>query len=428
MGWNSWDAYGLTITEAQYRDNVAVLATALKPYGWQYAVIDEGWFMDNPAVYRKGELHNQMDEFGRFVPSVARFPSAAADHGFTQLAKDVHAAGLRFGIHIVHGIPRTAVEQNLAIEGSAFHAADAGDKDETCRWDPTNYGVKDNAAGQAYYDSMLRLYASWGVDLLKVDCISYDPYKASEIRMIHKAIEKTGRRIVLSLSPGPTALENAAEVAELSQMWRMSGDIWDMWHSDANFPWGIGDQFAKTAAWAKYTKAGAWPDADMLPLGQLKPSPGWGSARQTRLTMDEQKTQLTLWSMARSPLMIGANLTLLDAFTTSLLVNRDVLHVDQAAIASRQVAHDGDIVVWTSDLPGRERALAVFNVGSAAATLDVDFARYGLGHQKYQVRDAWEGRMLGRVSEVHGVVLPSHGCVLYVLRPGGPMQEDLLGE
>ena len=354
MGWNSWDSYGLTITEDQFRANVAVLATALKPYGWRYAVIDEGWFMENPQDRPHPEkLHLLIDQYGRYIPTASRFPSSVADHGFTQLGKDVHALGLQFGIHIVRGIPRVAVSANTPVEGSAFHAVDVADQTDACPWDPTNWGVRDTAAGQAYYDSLFRQFAGWGVDLVKVDCISDHPYKGAEIRMIRRALDKAHRPMVLSLSPGPTALEHAAEVGELAQMWRMSDDVWDVWrHSATEFQQGIWDQFPRTAAWAKYTKPGNWPDADMLPLGQLRPFPGSGRARPSKLTYDEEKTLLTLWSMARSPLILGANLTLLDGPTTALLLNRDLIHIDQTATSSREAAHTGDLIAWTAETPG----------------------------------------------------------------------------
>ena len=427
MGWNSWDAYGLTITEEQFRANVAVLANALKPYGWRYAVIDEGWFMVNPSDSPKPSTSGMLiDEYGRYIPATGRFPSAAGNHGFEQLGKDVHAAGLKFGIHIVRGIPRMAVLANTPVEGSSFHAVDVADQTDACSWDPTNWGVKDTPAGQAYYDSLIRQFVGWGVDLLKVDCISDHPYKVDEIRMLRRAIDTSGRAIVLSLSPGPTNLSHAAEVGELAQMWRMSDDIWDVWKSRAPWPNTIESQFARTAAWAKYTKPGNWPDADMLPLGELRPAAGWGKPRTSRLTPDEAKTQMTLWSMARSPLILGANLTMLDAFTTTLLVNRDLIRIDQRATASREALHEGDLIAWTADLPGREKVLALFNVGDTPMTLEVDFAKYGLGKQKYAARNVWEGSSQGRVSELHAVVIAPHGCVLWMLRQGPG--EDLLGE
>ena len=429
MGWNSWDSYGLRVTEAEFRANFGVLASVLKPYGWRYAVIDEGWFMENPEDRPHPEtLRLLIDGFGRYIPVAARFPSATETHGFEAISRDVHAAGLKFGIHIVRGIPRIAVTANTPVEGGAFHAVDVADQSDACPWDPTNWGVRDNAAGQAYYDSLIHQFAGWGVDLLKVDCISDHPYKKHEIEMIRRAIDKSGRPMVLSLSPGPTALEHAAEVTEMAQMWRISDDVWDYWKSGDKFPLSVTSQFPRAAAWAKYAKPGNWPDADMLPLGELGPTPGHGTARSTRLTHDEEKTMITLWSMARSPLILGANLTKLDGFTTSLLVNRELIHIDQAATASREVVHEGNMVAWTADLPGGNKALALFNLGDAMAVIDEEFTKYGLGKKRYQVRDAWGGESLGRLDAVKGLVLPPHGCALWILRGGPPGAVDLLGD
>src|SRR5690348_1209876 len=184
--------------------------------------------------------------------------------------------------------------------------------------------------------------------------------------MIHRAIEKTGRPMVLSLSPGPTALENAAEVGAEAQMWRISNDFWDYWASptDKDFPQSVLGQFEKTAAWESYAKPGNWPDADMLPLGYLGPVPGYGPERETRLTHDEQRTVMTLWSMARSPLILGANLTKLDAFTASLLTNAEVIAIDQHSTDNRMVGKDGDVVAWTASASAHGvRYLALFNIG-----------------------------------------------------------------
>jgi alpha-galactosidase len=429
MGWNSWDAYGLTITEQQFRDNVEVLATKLKPFGWNYAVIDEGWFMVNPEDRPHPEkLKLLVDPYGRYIPTPGRFPSSLPPPGtgdeasFKALGDWVHAQGLKFGIHIVRGIPRTSVDQNLPVAGSAFHAKDVANTADACSWDPTNWGVRDTPAGQAWYDSLLTQYAGWGIDLIKVDCIASHPYKVDEIRMIRRAIDKvtarTGRPIVLSLSPGPTSLDNAAEVGQLAQMWRISDDIWDFWVNPRPWPRSVLSQFTTTAAWAKFTKPGNWPDADMLPIGELRPSPGDGKARSTRLTPTEQQTLLTLWAMARSPLILGANLTLLDDATLKLLTNRDLIRIDQTSTASRQVLHDGDLIAWTSDLPGGAHALALFNVGDTPATVTQQFATLGLTAKKsYAAHDVWAGKDLGTVEDgVHDVGLAPHASALWLLR------------
>jgi alpha-galactosidase len=420
MGWNSWDAYGLTITEAQFRANVDVLAKRLKPVGYEYAVIDEGWFMRNPQDRPKPELlEYELDANGRYIPVPARFPSAVsasgANEGFKALGAYVHGLGLKFGIHIVRGIPRESVKRNLPLEGSSFKAEDVADRGDACPWDPTNWGVRNNAAGQAWYDALIRQYAGWGVDLIKVDCISSHPYKVDEIRMIRKAIDKAGRPMVLSLSPGPTALENAAEVGGLAQMWRISDDIWDVWSSTEKWPRTVKGQFEMTAAWVKYAKPGNWPDADMLPLGRLEPSPGWGKARETRLTHDEQRTLLTLWAMARSPLIVGANLTELDDWTAALLTNADVVAMDQKGHEQRVARDDGDFIAWATKGEGGKEYLAVFNVSDSGARVALPLRRYGFTAEKYSARDVWEGKDLGKISEAAGM-LPAHGVMLLELK------------
>jgi hypothetical protein len=425
MGWNSWDAYGLTITEPQFRDNVKVLKEKLAPFGWNYAVIDEGWFFENPQDRETpAKLRYALDPFGRYVPVPERFPSAETvmvtrtartidpnspppagpkleatleETSFAALGDWVHAQGLKFGIHIVRGIPRASVERNLPVQGSDFHAQDVADQTDACPWDPTNWGVKDNAAGQAWYDSLLRQYAAWGVDLLKVDCIADHPYKVDEVRMIRRAIDKTGRPMVLSLSPGPTNLSHAEEVSQLANMWRISDDIWDIWaKDDTKFPQTVKSQFARVAAWERYAKPSDWPDADMLPFGQLRPSPGWGKPRDSRLTQDEQYTQMTLWAMARSPLILGANLTLLDAATLTMLTNKGVIAIDQTSIENAEVLHENGLIAWRAKLPNGRVALALFNTSDATVQVDRTLADFdvSLAAHCWRLRDVWTGDVL----------------------------------
>ncbi len=417
MGWNSWDSYGLTVNEAQFRANVDALAKRLKSAGYQYAVVDEGWYLANPEDAQKPEtLKYRMDQNGRYEPAIDRFRTAMGAAGFKPVADYVHAQGLRFGIHIIRGISKKAVAANLQVEGSAFHAVDVADTADTCPWNPDNFGVKDNAAGQAWYDSLMKQYAGWGVDYIKVDCISSHPYKGDEIRMIHRAIQKTGRPIVLSLSPGPAPLANAAELGENAQVWRISDDVWDFWKKDEGkrFPQSVKDQFAVIARWREHVKPGNWPDADMLPLGKLGPIPGEGKPRATRLTQDEQRTMVTLWSIARSPLFFGGNLTELDDWTAALITNPAVVAMDQQGHDQRLAGQDGEVIAWTTKAGGKEY-LALFNVGDSAATVKSAFAKYGLAGGKYSAKDVWGEKDLGSVAEVEQTVAP-HGCLLLELR------------
>jgi hypothetical protein len=360
-----------------------------------------------------------LDENGRFIPVQARFPSALQGDkniGFEELGRWVHSKGLKFGVHVIRGIPRESAARNLPIERSAFKAQDAADQNDPCPWDPTSWGIKDNDAGQDWYDSLLRQYARWGVDFLKVDCIADHPYKPAEIRQIARAIERSGREIVLSLSPGPTAVERHAEVAELAQMWRISDDVWDLWDSgNQKWPIGVKNQFDNAARWAQYARPGNWPDADMLPIGELRPFPDVGpGARHTRLTPTEQQTLLSLWAMARSPLIVGANLALLDEATLRILTNPDILRIDQTAKASRQVLREGALVVWTADLPGDQHALAAFNLGESTLALDHSFASLGLATGRYKAKNASTGERQ-QPSASLSTTLEPHACVVLIL-------------
>jgi alpha-galactosidase len=415
MGWNSWDSYGTTIPEDEFKRNAQWLAQYLKAYGWQYVVVDMEWFVTNPRAEgnsKNSQFH--LDDHGRYTPAENRFPSAANGSGFRPLADYAHSLGLKFGIHILRGIPKLAVEKNLPIAGSSYRAAQAADTSDTCPWNPDNYGLDAaKPAAQAYYDSIARLYASWGVDLIKADCISSRPYKGDDIRMLSLALRKTGRPIVLSLSPGAAPIEKIDELRTYSQMWRISDDIWDLWHSTVEYPQGLGDQFSRAAKWAPLAEPGHWPDSDMLPLGHLGPAPGWGSARETRLTHDEQRTLVTLWCMFRSPLMMGGNLTLSDPWTTSLLTNSEVIAVDQRSTESHQVLATDKTVVWLAQSASAgEFYLALFNTGESSETVGYGWNDLGLGGTNYQVRDLWEHKDLGSEDSV-AVTLPAHGTVLY---------------
>jgi alpha-galactosidase len=425
MGWNSWDSYGLTIDEHDYRANAKVLAS-LKGYGWSYAVVDMGWYMANPSGKDRAARNFQIDANGLLVPALDRFLTAGRGAGFKPLADWVHSRGLKFGIHIMRGVPRGAVERNTPIAGSRFRAADAADTSDACPWDDGNWGVRDNAAGQAYYDSTIRLYAKWGVDYLKVDCIADHPYKPAEIRQIARAIRKSGRSIVLSLSPGPTQLEHAAEVSRYAQLWRISNDIWDGWRFPSDnqpddWPSGVASQFDRLAKWNPYVRPNAWPDADMLPFGSLSPRPGMGEARMSRLTKDEERTQFSLWAISRSPLMLGTNLTELDPFTRSLVTNRGIIAVNQTAWNSHPVTAlppgFENIRIWTALAGPRSkpvRYIALFNVGDQPASVDTAWKQLGM-QGAHSALDLWSGRTARPAPRIK-VTLPPHGSAVYRVR------------
>jgi hypothetical protein len=412
MGWNSWDSYGLSVTEEEYKQNAAWQAQNLKSYGWEYAVVDEGWFLADPGAKQSGPPHVESD--GLYWPAANRFPSAAGGAGFRPLADWAHGLGLKFGLHIVRGIPREAVARNLAIPNSQFHAVDAADTNDICPWNGDNYGVKNTPAGHAYYEALAQLYASWNIDFLKVDCISSHPYKGDEIHMISEALQKAGRPMVLSLSPGPTPLEHALDVQREANLWRISDDIWDHWDVDKaiGFSPPVESQFARAAAWSKYAGPGHWPDADMLPIGYLGPRPGTGQARPSRLTHDEEQTVLTGWLIFRSPLILGSNLIAMDDWTRQLLTNSEAIAVNQRATGEHEVLRDQSKVVWASKAEGAAgEYLALFNLGDQPAHFEYPWRRLGL-KSPGRARDIWARKDSAAAAGVN-ITLAPHASALY---------------
>lgn len=353
MGWNSWDCFGTTVTEEQTLAQAEVMARELKSLGWQYVVVDIQWYEPEPRghAYRENAPLT-MDDWGRLLPAPNRFPSSVDGNGFGDLARRIHAMGLRFGLHLMRGIPRLAVERNLPILGTSRFARDIADTGDPCPWNPDMYGVDCRKPGaQEYYDSVFSLFAAWGVDYVKVDDIAR-PYHAHEreLEAIRRAIDHTGRPMVLSLSPGETAISAAEHVQRHANLWRISDDFWDNWLS-------LREQFARLARWNPHRIEGAWPDADMLPLGILDLG-----RRASRFTRDEQILVMSLWAIARSPLMFGGELTRLDPFTRSLITNPEVIAVNQRSANNHPLFDRDGLIAWLADVPGsNDRYLALIN-------------------------------------------------------------------
>jgi alpha-galactosidase len=409
MGWNSWDSYGTTVTEAQVKANADVMAATLKAHGWQYIVVDIQWYEPNAQGhdYAPG-AKLAMDNYGRLLPAVNRFPSAADGTGFKHLADYVHGKGLKFGIHIMRGIPRQAVEQNTAIEGTRYHAADITDKDNPCQWNPDMWGVDTTKPGsQAYYDSIAKLYASWGVDFIKADDMGSHLYQPAEIRALSLAIRKTGRPIVLSISPGPAPLSEAQLFEKYAQMWRISDDFWDDWKL-------LRKQFDYTRDWAEFVgKNDTWPDADMLPLGKLRVTAKEGGGSPSKFTADEQQTLMTLWSIFRSPLVFGGDLPNNDAATNALITNDEVLAVNQHSSGNHQVIEEGNLRAWIADVPGsKDHYLAVFNLGNDVVNVDLPWSKVGISAFILEVRDLWQRTSLGEKDRLL-VTLSPHASALF---------------
>lgn len=367
MGWNSWDCFGPTVTEAEVKANADYMAAHLKQFGWQYIIVDIRWYVSNDKSggYNEKDPDYAIDAYGRFLPATNRFPSAANGKGFKPLADYMHSKGLKFGIHIMRGIPIIAVKNNLPVFNSAVKAKDIYTDKDQCTWLRDMYGVDAAKKGaQDYYNSILDLYASWGVDFIKVDDLSSPVYHADEIEMIRKAIDRTGRQILLSTSPGETPIDRATHVQQHANMWRTVGDFWDSWHQ-------LKEHFDVFERWNQYRVKGGWPDGDMLPLGRIGIRAERGKPRMTAFTKEEQYTLMTLWSIFKSPLMFGGNLPDNDAFTLSLLTNEEAMNVLKYSTANRQLFKKSGAVAWTAkDTKSDAVYLAVFNTEDQVMVID----------------------------------------------------------
>ena len=405
MGWNSWDCFGASVREDEVKANADYMAKHLKRFGWEYIVVDIQWYEPtaNGWDYHAG-ARLDLDAYGRPVPSLNRFPSAAGGKGFAPLAAYCHKKGLKFGIHILRGVPRQAVREQMPVLGTTRNAAEIADSTSTCPWNEDMYGVDTSRPGaQEWYDSLIRQYKSWGVDFIKVDDLSR-PYATGEINAIRSAIDRISPTIVFSMSPGETPVEEAEHAKSHANMWRISDDFWDRWDA-------LKHAFELCERWQGSAGPGHWPDADMLPFGTIgkRPSP---IGRATNFTRDEQLTVMTLWAMARSPLIFGGHLPDNDAWTTSLITNPEVIDILQESRENRQAFRDGDRVVWTAKGQGKTIYVALFNLGEYPASV----ALAAPGHWK--VRDLWARKNLPEIQEALSLPVASHGARLLALHPG----------
>ena len=370
MGWNSWDCYGPSVKERNVYDNAHyMLNHGILDKGWNYIVVDIRWYTDDTGFWYNTSAAYTIDEYGRYMPNTTRFPSSAKGVGFKALADSLHNMGFKFGIHIMRGVPITAVNKKMPILGTNFTCDQIAKRnDSICTWLVDNYSIDCTKPGaQEYYNSLLNLYASWGVDFLKVDDLSR-PYHDGEIWLLRNAIDQCGRDIVFNMSPGATALNKWNSCQDNANMWRVMDDMWDNW-SDVN------KEFSLCANWNKYRLPGSYPDCDMLPFGRIRLTNN--DARYSNLTHDEQQTVMTLWSIFKSPLFFAGDFTYNDDWTNALITNEEVIHIDQHSVNNRQVSNDGTKVVWGADEPNSDiRYAALFNIGSSDKWIRYNEALY----------------------------------------------------
>ncbi len=410
-GWNSWDCYGAAVDEATVKKNADFMAKYLKEYGWEYIVVDIQWyepFADTNEYHPFAPIC--MDEYGRAIPAPNRFPSSEGGRGFKPLADYVHSLGLKFGIHIMRGIPRQAVSENTPVLGTKLTARAVAKTASICHWNTDMYGVDPKKGGSAYYDSIFKLYAEWGVDFIKCDDICRElPHEEEELVALSQALHSCGRDMVLSLSPGPALLEKAELYKQISNMWRITDDFWDDWKL-------LYAMFERCEKWSIHTGYGNYPDADMLPIGPIRQC--YNPDNTTNFTNDELITLMSLWSIFRAPLMIGGEMTKFDAFTMSLVTNKELLAMHECARDAHQVyrknINNKETVLWKASSNGNDKYMCVFNLSDEDN--EVYITLRDLEAEKItKAFDIWTKEKRD-FKDALKVSLPAHGCKAFVLK------------
>lgn len=413
MGWNSWDCLGWDANETEVRAAAEYMAKNLKYLGYEYIVIDQMWYGDEKASNFEDFVHEtistkpnyNMDGFGRLLPDTVKYPSARGGKGFKPLANYLHSLGLKFGLHLLRGIPWKAADNNLPIKGTPYKAASIAEPDSGCVWYDGFYGVNMSKPGaQEYYNSVFELYSEWGVDFIKADDIVNIP----ELEGIGKASRTCSKKIVLSIVGGRFPMEVQKANAHMS---RLGADFWDVWEM-------LKRGFPLAAKAAKYAEPGFWPDLDMLPIGKigLKISYKGPDSRISNFNKDELHSLLTLYYISRSPLMIGGYLPETDTLTLNLLKNKEALFVNRDCINSRQIKFKNAIIIWAADIPGcDDKYLAFFNQweSSEPINIKVTWSQLGLKGNEYKVHDLWSKKDLGIFKDDFSAAVKAHDAGLY---------------
>jgi alpha-galactosidase len=403
MGWSSWSflrehptAAGI---EAQAR---AMKSSGLAAAGYRYVNLDDFWM----ACNRYGP---EVDAYGRWIPDRATFPD-----GIAAVARQVHAEGLKFGIYLTPGIPENAVRENTKIEGTSRTAAQiAMTSVPEMNYNCGHMYAIDYAtpAGQDYIDGWADELASWGVDYVKLDGVG--SWDIPDVRAWSAALRQTGRPMVLELS-NSLAISRAAQWSALADGWRTGADIecYDCEVSGTSYPltsWAdVLTRFDAVADWQPYGGPHGWNDEDSLEVG---------NGADDGLTIPERQSMMALWSLASAPLILGTDLTRLNAADLALLTNRAVIAVDQDGIAARRVIDHGSEQVFVKRQPDGTWYAGLFNTGTTARrTFRVSLAQLGMAGA-VRATDVWTGRSLGTVRGSYSVTVAPGGVSLISARP-----------
>ena len=365
MGWSSWSFFRSDPTEAKVKAQVdALIANHLPELGYRYINIDARWT-------------NGYDEHGIPSPNLTRFPS-----GMAAMAQYLHSRGLRFGLYLVPGISKELYEANPIIEGTTSHIRDITDANLPGATLNDIYKIEvTKPAARAYIESVIRQFARWKVDFIKLDFVgpgggNRPADNREELRLWHQAILHSGYPIWLELSNW-LSIDQARWWRANANGWRIEDDI-ECYGCDKNADpaikgnlteWShVALRFADVRQWFPYAGAGAWNDLDSLELG---------NGAKDGVTPDERQTMFIFWAISCAPLYLGTDLTRMDPDDLKLISNRDIIAIDQRGVPASPL----DIFslrsrvrqAWINLYPDGEADLSLFNLGPERAPIKFDW-------------------------------------------------------
>ncbi len=393
MGCNTWGGLGPFVSEKGVRASAeALVGKGLIQHGYCYVNIDDGW------QGTRGGPHNAIQPNGKFGD-------------MKKMCADLHAMGLKVG--------------NYSTPWRTSYAGFVGGSSDSAEgiWAKLPPGANKGWTHGAYRFEVneARQAAEWGIDYFKYD---WGIDSVALARTMGDALRAVPRDIVFELS-NTAPFQDAEAYTGIGTMTRTDGDLVDVWvktQLDAGkqkWALGVRDLWLAHKRWEPYNRPGHWNMPCPLRVGLLG---GWDNKplRPSRLTVDEQFAHVSLWCLWAAPLIIGAPIDTLDAFTLSLLTNDEVLDVDQdpLGVQARDVEVAGGEVL-VKRLEDGSVAVGLFNPGEQTSTVAVSWPELGV-NGKQRVRDLWRQRDLGVFGEKLSAEVPRHGVVLVRLFPQMP--------
>jgi hypothetical protein len=406
MGWSSWSSLKKGIDENKIKAQADVMAAQLKQYGYQYINLDAGW---------RDESH--WDQYGRETWDPVKFPN-----GLPALAAYIHGKGLKFGIYLHPGLDlgtNSPYELNTPILGTPYHAQDIADITEWGNTNKSAYRIDFSKPGaHEYIQGYADLVASWGVDYIKFDFVGpgggvVAADSREEMRVWTQALRSTpaGSAPVWIELSNSLNIANVTDWQQIANGWRIDGDIESGSNGMLTTWTNVNKRFTDAPKWTSFGGPGGWNDFDAVPVG---------NGATDGITADERQTVVTLWSIGCTPLILGANLTILDNSALPLLTNTEAIAINQAGRIASPISQANSQQVWRVQNADGSWTVALFNLGSAAATVTANWSDLGITTGA-AVRDLWSHSELGQFPSSFGASLATHASRLLKVTPNAAL-------